>query len=183
MALPPPERRLRLPRFTPLLATLLLLTACGDGGVIDSSVQPLPPRPRPPAPASDPLSTSLASPAGLTPLASPQQLLAAFPIGRPDPFAPLPAAAAAHGAAPAAALPADLRLLGLISGGRSAQVLIESGGRSGVLCPGPRGRCDAAADQPLLPPGWSVERIEAGPGLLVLRQGRQRHVLSLVPRS
>jgi hypothetical protein len=173
-----PERRSSLAVLVVLLAAGL--TACGDGGAIDSSVQPLPPRPRPSALPPATAAPPLAAPSGLTPLASPQQLLAAFPIGRPDPFAPLPSAVGAReGAAAPATLPADLRLLGVISGGRSAQVLVQIGSRSGALCPGPRGRCAGGADSLLLPPGWSVERIDAGRGLVVLRQGQQRQVLSL----
>jgi hypothetical protein len=61
--------------------------------------------------------------------------------------------------------------------------MVQSGASSGLLCRGPQGRCPGIqADQPLLPPDWSVEHIDAAAGLLVLRQGRQRHVLSLAPR-
>ena len=161
------------------------LTACSDGGDTASRLPP-PPRQQPVPPASSSLQqpSPLAPAPGLTPLASPRQLLAAFPIGRPDPYAPLQATAAAADTAPSRSnLSAELRLLGLISGGNSAQAVVQIGDRSATLCPGLRGRCPgAAADQPLLPPGWSVERIEAAQGLLVLRQGRQRQVLSL-PRG
>lgn len=168
------------------LAALLAagLSACSPGADT-TAIQPLPPLAPAGAPAPAPLPPTqpFSTPAGLTPLASPQQLLGSLAIGRLDPFAPLPPAGSrAPVGTTQAALPADFRLLGLISGGRSAQAMVQIGARSGALCPGLRGRCPGP-DPLLLPPGWVVERIAAGQGVLVLRQGVQRQLLSLGPGS
>lgn len=183
----------RAERCANALAALAALVAAGlsacSPGADTTAVQPLPPRVRPlatagaPAPAPLPRTQPFSTAAGLTPLASPQQLLGSLAIGRLDPFAPLPPAGSrAPVGTIQAALPADFRLLGLISGGRSAQAMVQIGARSGALCPGLRGRCPGP-DPLLLPPGWVVERIAAGQGVLVLRQGVQRQLLSLGPGS
>lgn len=187
MAWRPPERRHGGGLLVPLLVAGL--TACSDGADQAASLKPLPPQSRPVVssrkPSPSPLQPPLSPPAGLTPLASQQQLLGSLAIGREDPFAALqPSTSAAAGGAVRrrAPLPADFQLLGLVSAGRSAQAMVRIGSRTGTLCPGPRGRCPGS-DPLLLPPGWSVERVAAGKGLLVLRQGRQRQVLSLALRS
>jgi hypothetical protein len=52
-------------------------------------------------------------------------------------------------------------------------------GQSGAVCVGPRGRCSGSGLPPLLPPGWSVERIDVAQGRLLLNQAGQRRILSL----
>lgn len=180
----------RLPESQPrrlgagLLAGLLALgvSACADDGADTASVQPLPPRSQPPAPSPQPPHQPLIDTAGLTPLASSQQLLGSVVIGRLDPFASLQPATprATAGSAPVAS-PENVHLLGVISSGRTAQAMVQIGDRTGALCQGPRGRCPGR-DSLSLPPGWSVERIAAGQGLLVVRHGSQRLLFSVVPR-
>ena len=117
--------------------------------------------------------------AGLTPLPSPEQVLAALPVGRPDPFAPVVAPAQAAG--PAAGSPADgLRLTGVLRSRYGPQAFVQlAPGQSGAVCVGPRGRCPSSGLPALLPVGWSVERIDVPQGRLLLNQAGQRRMLSL----
>ena len=110
----------------------------------------------------------------MTPLLSPQQVVAALPLGRPDPFAPV---LAAPTKTPAAA--DGLRFTGVIRSPYGTQALVQLGGQSGAVCVGLRGRCAAAGGPPLLPEGWSVSQIDVAAGRLVLNQAGQRRVLSL----
>ena len=109
-------------------------------------------------------------------------------VGRPDPFAapqqvgPSAAAGAGPGSAASAGLPQGLRLTGVIRTGATARAFVQVGDRSAALCPGPRGRCPGgAAEQPLLPAGWTVTAIDADHGLMALRFGTQRQVLRVSP--
>ncbi|MEY3928780.1 MAG: hypothetical protein RLZZ516_490 [Cyanobacteriota bacterium] len=154
----------------------LALVGCGEVGDVARPAAAPPPQ----ASAEDPGRTA-ATPASpsLTPLTTPEQVIGSLPIGRPDPFAPITQTAAPSAAA-AAALPAGLRFTGVIGSGGGARAFVQIGAASGVLCLGPRGRCaDGAADQLLLPPGWSVSTIDATSGRLTLRLGAQRRVLAL----
>ena len=116
-----------------------------------------------------------ASGTGFTPLPSPEQVLAALPVGRPDPFAPVVAPAQA------AADPVEgLRLTGVLRSRYGPQAFVQlAPGQSGAVCVGPRGRCSGSGLPPLLPPGWSVERIDVAQGRLLLNQAGQRRRLSL----
>ena len=145
-----------------------LLTACGGSPPADTGVTPLPrPKPVPPeAAALLPVPPST----GLTPLPTAQQVIKAVPLGRPDPFAPPPPAAAAQGPA-VIHLPAGFRFTGVIVTGGQAQALVQLGGLSGSLRVGDRG----GRGTDLLPAGWSVARIDVQNGVLTLRQG-QRNV-------
>ena len=177
-------------------ASVLLLAAiglAGCGGTNTASAPP-PPAPAPPAPAEPPKPlVKPVPPAGLTPLATPQQVVDAIDVGRADPFAPSqppPGSATTRigpdgkpVAVPARpALPDGFKLTGVIRTGGRAQAFVQIGDQSGPLCPGPRGRCSGAgADQLLLPAGWSVTGIDAANGLLAVSFGRQRQVVSVAP--
>lgn len=172
-------------------AVLTLLAAVGLAGCSGSedtaSTVPAPPpaRPAPATPAKP--AVKAAPPAGFTPLATPQQVVNAIEVGRPDPFAPSQAPVSAAGpsagaSAAKATLPDGFRLTGVIRSGGSSQAFVQIGDQSGPLCPGPRGRCTGAAEgQPLLPPGWSVTGIDAAKGLMAVSFGRQRQVISVAP--
>ncbi len=127
----------------------------------------------PAAPDSPPQAT--AAGAGFTPLPSPQQVLAALPVGRADPFAPVVAPAQAGG--PAAE---GLRLTGVLRSRFGAQAFLQlAPGQGGAVCVGPRGVCAGSGLPALLPPGWSVLSIDVAQGRLLLNQGGQRRLLSL----
>lgn len=105
---------------------------------------------------------------------SPQQVVAAQPHGRVDPFAPVATATAKNGSAST-----ELQLTGLIGSGRSAQALISLGSQSGTVCVGRQGLCPGSGLPALLPPGWTVTGIDLGRGELRLNQAGQQRVLSL----
>ena len=111
--------------------------------------------------------------AGLNPLPSPQQVLAAVGIGRADPFAPLPPGPGAGAQAPG--LPAGFRFSGVVRSGPQAQALVQFGSLSGSLSPGEVGGRTTA----LLPPGWRVAAVDAQRGRLTLQQGSQTVRLDL----
>ncbi|MFM8968342.1 MAG: hypothetical protein ACKOGI_10480 [Vulcanococcus sp.] len=116
-----------------------------------------------------------APPSGFTPLPSPQQVLAALPVGRADPFAPVVASAQAAG--PAAE---GLRLTGVLRSRFGAQAFLQlAPGQGGAVCVAPRGVCAGSGLPALLPPGWSVLSIDVAQGRLLLNQGGQRRLLSL----
>ena len=177
-------------------AAVLLLATVGLAGCSssDTASAPPPPAPAPPVPAPPPQSPAKPlPPSGLTPLATPQQVVGAIEVGRADPFAPSqpPPGSATTRIGPdgkpmavtaRATLPDDFKLTGVIRTGGRVQAFVQIGDQSGPLCPGPRGRCSgAAADQPLLPAGWSVTGIDAANGLLAVTFGRQRQVISVAP--
>ena len=111
--------------------------------------------------------------AGLNPLPTTQQVLAAVAIGRADPFAPLPSAAG--GATQPGALPAGFRFNGVLRSGAQAQALVQLGSLSGSLSAGEVGGKTTV----LLPPGWQVAAVDAQRGRLSLRQGTQLITLDL----
>ena len=186
----------RAERFNAHASVLVLaaLGLAGCGGTNTASAPP-PPPPAAPAPAAEPAKPPAkpVPPPGLTPLATPQQVVDSIDVGRADPFAPSqpsPGAATTRigpdgkpvVVQPRPTLPADFKLTGVIRTGGRAQAFVQIGDQSGPLCPGPRGRCSgAAADQPLLPAGWSVTGIDAANGLLAVSFGRQRQVISVAP--
>jgi len=163
------------------LLPLALLAACGGslpagpgtgpGSAQDADLTPLPgPLPVPPEAASSSAALDHAGPAAapLIPLPTRQQLVAAVPLGRLDPFAPPPRAAAARAAAPIDR-PAGFRFTGLVVSGGQAQALVQLGNLSGSLRVGDRG----GRSTNLLPAGWSVARIDGRRGVLTLRQGQR----------
>ncbi len=160
----------------------LLLASCGGEQPPEVSSQLTRPRPRPAKVGSSSVASSpvasppLADPApspGLTPLPSPNQVLASVASGRVDPFAPLSAAGSAvgnPGARPAPlSLPPGLVFHGVIRSGGPPEALVQFGGESGTLRVGQRG----GRSTPLLPAGWSVAGIDVQQGRLTLRQGTQ----------
>jgi hypothetical protein len=150
-----------------------LLSACGSSPPPDTITLPPPvarPAAKTTAAAAEPQPT-----AGFTPLPTPQQVIAALPTGRIDPFAPLPQATAAGTNAPAG----DLRFTGVIRSRGQAQALVQLGDQSGAVCVGRRGVCSGSGLPALLPADWSVTSIDVASGRLVLNQGGQRRVLSL----
>jgi hypothetical protein len=155
----------------------LLLAAC------QSPPEPAavaPPQPLPPLqqPQLDPGVTEVPSlPAGLTPLPTPQEVVTAQPVGRPDPFAPLPATASTSGAAAVPVVPQGFRFNGVIRSGHQAQALVQFGADSGSLRVGDVG----GRSTRLLPPGWAVGGIDVARGHLILRASGQAVRLSLDP--
>ncbi|MEB3266674.1 MAG: hypothetical protein VKN13_08685 [Cyanobacteriota bacterium] len=162
-----------------------------------------------PAAGPRPARSVPAAPPGLKPLPPPAQVARALPIGRFDPFAglgdplaspsPTPPSLLRSGSpspapprsgpraatAPAAGslcpgLPADFRFTGVIRGGGQAYAVVEADGISGSLRVGDRGgsRADRGTTD-LLPPCWSVARVDVNRGLLVLQQGRRRQLIPL----
>lgn len=90
-----------------ILTPLLLLGGCGVEQVLfGRPPAEAPPAPLPPA-RSDASQGDVST--GLAPLPTPQQVLTAVPFGRPDPFAPLQAPAAAATAAATGSSPASGR--------------------------------------------------------------------------
>jgi hypothetical protein len=150
------------------------LTACASSSGPETISLP-PTNPKPPAAVTSAAAEPTAA-AGFTPLPTPQQVVAALPTGRLDPFAPLPQAkAAAPGGAPAG----DLRFTGVIRSAGQAQALVQVGDQSGAVCVGRRGVCVGSGLPALLPADWSVTSIDVASGRLVLNQAGQRRVLSL----
>ena len=152
---------------------LVLLAGCSG---VPSAVTRQDPAPRDAAaPAAQAPPALTAAGAGFTPLPSPQQVLAALPVGRADPFAPVVAPAQAAG--PAAE---GLRLTGVLRSRFGAQAFLQlAPGQGGAVCVGPRGVCAGSGLPALLPPGWSVLSIDVAQGRLLLNQGGQRRLLSL----
>ena len=185
---PGSRTQVRSTRALAVAALMLALTACGGegdgaasggapapvGGADAAAVAPPAAVPKSPAP--------LVTPAGLTPLPSPQQVVGPVSSGRADPFAPLPALQAGP---KTPNLPAGFRFTGVIQTRGLAQAIVQlgdsgaaapaagSGGQtSATLCIGPRGQCPGAGqDDYRLPPGWSVTGIDVRHGVLSLRQG------------
>jgi hypothetical protein len=156
------------------LALLPALTACASSSGPETITLP-PPNPKPAA-AEKPAGVEPAPAAGFTPLPTPQQVVAALPTGRLDPFAPLPQAkAAASGRAPAG----DLRFTGVIRSAGQAQALVQVGDQSGPVCVGRRGVCVGSGLPAMLPADWSVTSIDVASGRLVLNQAGQRRVFNL----
>lgn len=122
-------------------------------------------------------------PTGLTPLPSPQQVVTAQPLGRPDPFLPVLATATAKGGAAAGqalpTLPSGFSFHGVIRSGGQSQALVQFGGESGSLLPGQVG----GRNTKLLPPGWAVGSIDVARGRLILRASGRAIPISLDGQS
>ena len=156
----------------------LLLAACQ---IPPEPAAVAPPQPLPPLrqPQLEPgVTETTALPAGLSPLPTPQQVVTAQPVGRPDPFAPLPATASNGSNGPAApVVPQGFRFNGVIRSGHQAQALVQFGADSGSLRVGDVG----GRSTRLLPPGWAVGGIDVARGTLTLRASGQAVRLSLDP--
>jgi hypothetical protein len=124
---------------------------------------------------------------GLTPLPTSQQVVAAFPVGRKDPFGSLtpelvPGAAGAAGGKAAAALPPpaflqQLQITGVIQSGGHSEVMATFNGESGSLRRGDRG----GSETKLLPRGWSVAAVDLQSGRLILQSGDRKVSKPLPP--
>jgi hypothetical protein len=153
------------------LAPVVLLAACQGP---PTAVTPPPPPARPAADAS----AAPAVPSGLTPLPSSQQVVAAFPVGRRDPFASLaPSATAAQagaGAKAAALKPPEFlnefKVSGVIQGAGHAEAVVTYKTVSGSLRQGDLG----GRTTDLLPSGWSVAAVDVQNGFLVLQNGGRK---------
>ena len=166
------------PRLSSALAVVALLVpaVAGCGSSSDPETISLPPAPPKTAAAAAVTTASALQPtAGFTPLPTPQQVVAALPTGRVDPFAPLPQPGSKAGAAPAG----DLRFTGVIRSAGQAQAIVQVGEQSGAVCVGRRGVCPGSGLPALLPSDWSVTSIDVASGRLVLNQAGQRRVFSL----
>ncbi len=152
----------------------LLLSGCAAAPTVQAPPPPAPPRPAPAAASSGGV------PAGLTPLPTSEQVVAAFPAGRKDPFGSLvaesvPGAAAGGGATAVAALPPpaflqDFRVTGVIDSGGQSEAVVTYKQLSGSLRRGDRG----GRNTDLLPIGWSVASVDVANGLLILQSGSRR---------
>jgi hypothetical protein len=169
-----------------LAGSTALLVACSrdqpEAELEDPAADPLPPAADPAAPAAT------VDVSGFTPLPTTNQVLAANPIGRSDPFAfdpqaLRPGAIAASGTAPSGTappqdrpapppplqLPPDFLFSGVIRVGASPQAMVQLGDNTGSLGIGEVG----GRNTDLLPVGWVVSSIDVDRGRLVLRQGSQ----------
>jgi hypothetical protein len=167
------------------LLALIALAGCSAQGPQDGATAAgqVPASVAPVAASTPPAAAPADAGGGFTPLPSPEQVLAALPVGRPDPFAPVVAPAQAAGSAagsPAASSADGLRLTGVLRSSYGPQAFVQlAPGQSGAVCVGPRGRCSGSGLPALLPVGWSVERIDVAQGRLLLNQAGQRRLLSL----
>ena len=137
---------------------------------VEPPAKPLAPEPEPTA-AADPQ---------LQGLYSPDEVLAALPTGREDPFAPLPVAPTAEVAAAEEPGEADASATVQLTGVSAVQGMVRAfvsfNGQSGPVAPGDVG----GPGLPWLPEGLSVAAIDVERGQLVLeRQGRPLRTLQL----
>ena len=171
------EWRLISRALTPALVLFPLLIACGSGSPSAPDTITLPPAAPGAAAPSAPAAAAPQPAAGFTPLPTPQQVVAALPTGRVDPFAPLAAAKVGDTSSPPAG--GELRFTGVIRSAGQSQALVQFGEQSGAVCVGQRGVCPGSGLPALLPAGWSVTSIDVASGRLVLTQAGQRRVLNL----
>jgi hypothetical protein len=163
-----------------LATSTLLLAACSRDQPEAESDDPA--AELPPAAVDPAAPAAAADVSGFTPLPTTNQVLAANPIGRSDPFAsdrpaPRPAAPAPGTAAsqqrpappPPLQLPPDFRFSGVIRVGASPQAMVQFGPNTGAVGIGELG----GRNTDLLPAGWVVSSIDVDRGRLVLRQGGQ----------
>ncbi|MFN9630946.1 MAG: hypothetical protein ACK59A_12070 [Cyanobacteriota bacterium] len=180
-----------------LLLTLspVLLGGCGSFSLPKVSQEPSQSKRPQLKPANAP--PKLTDPA-LAPLATPQQVVKAVDLGRPDPFAAVMAprvvsetdnpsqgsgkrSGSAKGSPPPKPpqpldWPANLVFQGVIQGGGKIEALVQytptsaggNGPRSGSVRVGDEG---SAGQDSVLPPGWRVKAIDGAQGVLVLQQG------------
>jgi hypothetical protein len=159
----------RAERLLGALALAMAITGCGSGTPEPKASAPKPAAaPAPASPTPPKPDTTKPENFGLTPLPTPNNVLAGVKMGRDDPFAPfIPVAAV--GARPRLDLPAAFRFSGVIRSGGASQAIVEYGGNAGALSVGERG----GRNTDLLPSGWTVAAIDVDRGRLTLRQGKQ----------
>jgi hypothetical protein len=140
---------------------------------------PVPPAPPAAAAAGDEASAAPAVPAGLTPLPTSQQVVAAFQVGRKDPFGSLPELSptapsgekgGARAAEPPPAFLDEFRFTGVIQGSGRSEAVVTYKTLSGSLRAGDRG----GRNTDLLPSGWSVAAVDVGSGRLILQSGSRK---------
>ncbi len=161
---------------------LLLAGLAGCGGTPPADTGAVPP-PAPAASGAAPVTPSRPTPAatsvaqaGFTPLPTVQQVEAAMPPGRLDPFAPLAVTRVARVARvatsrprtttvqPPLSLPEGFRFQGVISSGSRPMALVQFGRQSGSLAVGDVG----GRTTDLLPEAWGVASIDVLRGRLTL---------------
>ena len=164
---------------------LVLLGGCDKiAAFLGQSQAPPPQAPLPPIRSDQNLQAGKSD--GLAPLPTPQEVLTSVPLGRKDPFEPLPSMQAASGASAASgsspSRPAPLQpppgfaLNGVIRGGHGPEALVTYGEKIGSLRPGDVG----GRSTKLLPVGWSLASISFGgnspldPPTITLLRGGQR---------
>ncbi len=127
------------------------------------------------------MSVSPAIPPGLTPLPSSQQVVAAFQVGRKDPFgtvAPPPVRVSGAAKPPPPPPPAfldEFRVTGVILTGGRREAVVTYKTLSGSVRPGDRG----GRNTDLLPPGWSVASVDVQKGRLILQSGSRKVTVDL----
>lgn len=166
-----------------VLLPVLLAGLVGCGGTPPADTGAVPPA-DPAAPAAAPSAQSQGSQAvsavataGFTPLPSPEQVEAAMPPGRLDPFEPLavtrvtPVVTSPRPVAvqPPLTLPDGFRFQGVMSSGGRPMALVQFGAQSGSLAVGDTG----GRTTDLLPQSWRVASIDVQRGRLTL-VSRQR---------
>ena len=163
-----------------LLVLLPALQSCGSAPDTADTIT-LPPAAARPGVADPTRARRPLPPVGFTALPTPQQVLAALPTGRSDPFAPLASVATASAKAGSAetAVGDELRFTGVIRSAGQEQALVQLGDQSGAVCVGRRGACPGSGLPALLPAGWAVTSIDVASGRLVLNQAGQRRVFTL----
>ncbi|MFM1799160.1 MAG: hypothetical protein RLZZ117_1438 [Cyanobacteriota bacterium] len=171
----------------------LLLSACGSLPFLGSGPQtntepPLPvvPKARRNAVGNQPPPQTPA----LAPLATPQQVVKAVSVGRPDPFgnvlkptlilerggASKTSAAAQRPAPPVLTWPAGLTFEGVLQTSDEREALVSvlpEGASEGARLAGSLRVGDTSASTDLLPPGWQVAAIDIEGERLVLRKAGQ----------
>jgi hypothetical protein len=169
-----------------LLPLLLAGGLSGCGGTPPADLGAVPP-PAPVAPGAAPTTPSNPAPAsaaiakaGFTQLPTVQQVEAAMPQGRLDPFAPLAVTRVTRDAGkpravvvqPPLTLPDGFRFQGVIRSGGRPMALVQFGGQSGSLAVGDAG----GRTTDLLPEAWGVASIDVLRGRLTLvsRQGQAK---------
>ena len=139
------------------VAVLVVVGGCGGETPTATAQPPVPVKPAPLPGTSPPP----APPIGLTPLPSAEEVQQAAPGGRSDPFAPLVGVDAAGAQDPNT----GLTLTGVLLVGDQKRAMVTTPSGSGVICVGSDGRCGEDAPV-LLPPGWSVLRIDVARGCI-----------------
>ncbi len=161
------------------LGALLPFLALAGCGAPPAAEVPAPPPPQAPAGTGNEAAAAPAVPAGLTPLPSSQQVVAAFQVGRKDPFGTLPELTApvaggakgrARAAEPPPAFLEEFRFSGVIQSAGQSEAVVTYRNFSGSLRPGDRG----GRNTDLLPSGWSVASVDVGRGRLTLQSGSRK---------
>lgn len=108
---------------------------------------------------------------GLTQTLEPQQVIESFPIGRADPFAPIPAPVGLNGSVPNVLSPEEIRqmlgsfeVMGLVKVAGRQAIFVQYQGQSGEVYPGDVG----GQSNLFLPEGWKLVAIDTSQGRIAL---------------